>query len=78
MQVCFIIVTSIAIRMDNYCYNYLSSGIGAKENFSLGVQVVGMSCHGNFGPAKKLVWGTKVGGIPVRVDQFVLNTLVPP
>jgi len=33
-------------------------------------------CHGNFGPAKKLVRGTKIPGIMVRPDHFPLKNLV--
>ena len=35
-----------------------------------------MACHGNFGPAKKLVRGTKIPGIMVRQDHFPLKNLV--
>ena len=35
-------------------------------------------CHGNFGPAEKLVRGTKISGISVRADHFFLKILVPP
>ena len=34
------------------------------------------ACHGNFGPAKKLVRGTKIPGIMVRPDHFPLKILV--
>ena len=37
-----------------------------------------MICHGNFGPAEKLVRGTKISGILVRADHFFLKILVPP
>ena len=33
-------------------------------------------CHGNFGPAKKVVWGTKIPGNMVRPDHFSLKNLV--
>ena len=33
-------------------------------------------CHGNFGPAKKLVWGTNIPGKLVRLDHFCLKKLV--
>ena len=35
-------------------------------------------CHGNFGPAEKLVRGTKISGISVQADHFFLKILVPP
>ena len=34
------------------------------------------ACHGNFGPAKKLVRGTKIPGIMVRPDHFPMKDLV--
>ena len=35
-------------------------------------------CHGNFGPAEKLVRGTKMSGILVRADHFFLKIFGPP
>ena len=36
----------------------------------------GMDCHGNFGPAKILVRGTKIPGKSVPPDQNILKNLV--
>ena len=36
------------------------------------------SCHGKFGPAEKLVQGTKISGLLVQVDHFFLKILPPP
>ena len=38
---------------------------------------ISFSCHGNFGPAEKLVRGTKISGISVRADHFYLKILAP-
>ena len=37
-----------------------------------------LHCHGNFGPAKILVRGTKIPGKLVRPDHFSLKILVRP
>ena len=36
-----------------------------------------LACHGNFGPAKKLVRGTIISGISVRANHFFLKILAP-
>ena len=44
---------------------------------SLGLRL-GSFCHGNFGPAEKLVRGTKISGISVRGGPFFPENFGPP
>ena len=67
-------------EMGNEVFPYVCDCSKKEEVYRVAAQVkeeVGdVACHGNFGPAKKLVRGTKIPGIMVRPDHFPLKNLV--
>ena len=69
-QICRLYVLDSWKRIGQMTHNRFSLITDVEQLYAGCKDTVVVFCHGNFGPAKILVWGTKIPGIMVRLDHF--------